>query len=70
MQYTIIIEIAGTNFSAYVPDLPGCIATGQTIEEITSNMREAIAFHLDGMREDGLEIPSPSTQAAVVEVAA
>ena len=70
MQYTIIIENAGSNFSAYVPDLPGCIATGQTVDETTINMREAIEFHLDGMRADGLEIPMPSTQAAVVEVAA
>lgn len=65
-----IIENAGANFSAYVPDLPGCIATGTTVEETTRKMREAIEFHLDGMREDGLEIPNPSTQAAVVEVAA
>lgn len=70
MQYTIIIENAGSNFSAYVPDLPGCIATGQTVEETTSNMREAIEFHLDGMRADGLEVPTPSTRAVVVEVAA
>lgn len=70
MQYTIIIENGGANFSAYVPDLPGCVATGETIEEVTNNMREAIEFHMDGMREDGLEIPNPSIQAAVVEVAA
>lgn len=53
MQYTIIIENAGANFSAYVPDLPGCIATGRTVEETTNNMREAIEFHLDGMRRMG-----------------
>ena len=70
MQYPIIIENGAANFSAYVPDLPGCIATGKTVQETTSNMREAIEFHLDGMQEDGLEIPNPSIQVAVVEVAA
>lgn len=70
MQYTIIIERAEKNFSAYVPDLPGCITTGQTEEETLRNMREAIEFHLEGMREDGEPIPEPTTTAAVVDVAA
>ena len=54
MRYTIIVENAGPNHSAYVPDLPGCITTGATIEETKQNMQEAIEVHLDGMREDGL----------------
>lgn len=60
MRYLIIIENAGTNYSAYCPDLPGCVATGDTIEETKQNMREAIAFHLEGMIEDGEPIPQPS----------
>ena len=57
MRYAIVIENAGANFSAYVPDLPGCIATGATVEECERQIREAIGFHLDGMREDGLAAP-------------
>ena len=57
MRYAIVIENAGVNFSAYVPDLPGCIATGATVEECERRIREAIEFHLDGMREDGLAAP-------------
>ncbi len=60
MQYGIVIENAAGNYSAYVPDLPGCISTGRTMDETLSNMREAIEFHLDGMREDGLPVPAPS----------
>lgn len=60
MRYLIIIENAGTNYSAYCPDLPGCAATGKTIEETKQNMREAIAFHLEGMMADGEPIPQPS----------
>ena len=70
MQYAIIIENAGANYSAYVPDLPGCITTGATIEETKRNMAEAIVFHLEGMREDGLLIPEPISMATTVEVAA
>ena len=70
MTYTVIIENAGANYSAYVPDLPGCITTGATREETMRNMQEAIEFHLEGMREDGDPIPEPSTTAALVEVAA
>jgi predicted RNase H-like HicB family nuclease len=65
-----VIENSGANFSAYVPDLPGCVATGTTIEETESNIREAIEFHLDGMREDGTPIPPPSSRVDYVEVAA
>jgi predicted RNase H-like HicB family nuclease len=71
MQYAIVIEkSSGTNYSAYVPDLPGCVATADTIDEIKQLMHEGIAFHLQGMKEDGLRIPPPSTQVAVIEVAA
>ena len=69
MSYAIIIEQAETNYSAYVPDLPRCIATGATLEEIEQNIREAIEFHLDGLREDGLPIPVPSTVVEYCEFA-
>lgn len=68
-RYLIIIEAAGANFSAYSPDLPGCVATGATPEETTVNMRAAIRMHLDGLREDGQAIPKPSTIAQYVDVA-
>ncbi len=60
MNYTIIIEKAENNYSAYVPDLPGCVTTGSTIAEIEQNMKEAIAGHLEVMREYGDPIPQPS----------
>jgi len=70
MRYAIVMEDAGSNFAAYVPDLPGCVATGDTVEEVGRLIREAIALHLDGMAEDGLPIPEPSTTVEYVEVAA
>jgi predicted RNase H-like HicB family nuclease len=70
MTYTVIIENAGANYSAYVPDLPGCITSGATSDETMCNMREAIEFHLEGMREDGQPILVPTTTATVIEVAA
>ena len=70
MRYAIVIEKADGNFSAYVPDLPGCVATGQSLEETETSIREAIEFHLDGMREDGLPIPTPSSRVEYIEVAA
>jgi predicted RNase H-like HicB family nuclease len=70
MRYAIVIEKANGNYSAYVPDLPGCVATGATVEETEASIREAIEFHLDGMREDGLVIPTPSSRVEYVEVAA
>lgn len=70
MRYAVVIESAGPNYSAYVPDLPGCIATGATLAEAEAAIREAIAFHLDGLREDGLPIPAPSSKVDYVEVAA
>ncbi len=70
MQYTVIIEKGDTSFGAYVPDLPGCVAVGETREEVTQLIREAIEFHLEGMREEGLSIPEPASSSALVEVAA
>ena len=70
MRYAIVIEKAEGNYSAYVPDLPGCVSTGATIEETEKSIREAIAFHLDGMRDDGTPIPPASSQVEYVEIAA
>ena len=70
MRYAVVIEDAGGNFSAYVPDLPGCVATGATIAETEQAIREAIELHLEGMREDGDPIPPPSSRVDYVEVAA
>jgi predicted RNase H-like HicB family nuclease len=70
MRYAIVIEKAEGNYSAYVPDLPGCVATGATPTEAEAQLREAIAFHLDGMREDGLLIPAPSSTVDYVDIAA
>ena len=69
MRYAMIIETGERNYSAYLPDLPGCVATGKTIEEVRQRMREAIELHLAGMREDGLPIPEPTTLADYVEAA-
>ena len=63
MPYTIVIEKAGANYSAYSPDLPGCIATGDTIAEADAEMRQAIRFHIDGLREDGLPAPAAGRSA-------
>jgi len=68
VRYAIVIENAGGNYSAYVPDLPGCVATGATIEEVETQIREAVAFHIDGLREDGLPIPKPSSRVDYVDV--
>ena len=70
MRYAVVIEQAGTNYSAYVPDLPGCVASGSSIADVETRIREAIAFHLDGLREDGLPLPMPSSQVDYVEIAA
>lgn len=67
-RYAIVVEDAGTNFAAYVPDLPGCAATGRTKEEVDRLIREAIEMHLEGMAEDGLPIPEPSSRVEYVEV--
>ena len=70
MQYLIVIEKTATGFSAYSPDLPGCIATGATREEIEQNIREAIEFHVDGLRQEGYEVPEPSSYSTYVDVPA
>jgi predicted RNase H-like HicB family nuclease len=67
MKYLIVIEPTGTGFSAYSPDLPGCVSTGATHEEVERNMREAIEFHLEGLREEGYPVPEPGTSSAYVE---
>ncbi|MBK7136153.1 MAG: type II toxin-antitoxin system HicB family antitoxin [Rhodocyclales bacterium] len=70
MRYAIVIERTDNNFSAYVPDLPGCVATGATVAETEAAIREAIAFHIEGMQEDGLPIPAASSQVEYIEIAA
>jgi len=67
MRYAIVIEKAEGNYSAYVPDLPGCVATGTTVAETESEIREAIRFHIDGLKEDGLPVPGPTSIADYVE---
>ena len=70
MKYLIILEKTLTGYSAYSPDLPGCVSAGNTAEETEAKMREAIEFHIEGMREEGLSIPIPQSRASYVEVAA
>ena len=68
MRYGIVIERAENNYSAFVPDLPGCVATGKTIPEVEQAIREAIQFHIEGLREDGLPIPEPLAICELLEV--
>ena len=70
MKYTVVIEKAPNNYAAYVPDLPGCVATAATREELLEEIKGAIAFHLEGMREDGEPVPEPQATAEVVDVVA
>ncbi len=67
MRYAVVIEKANDNYSAYVPDLPGCIATGSTLANVEASIREAIRFHIDGLKEDRLPVPKPSARAEYVE---
>jgi predicted RNase H-like HicB family nuclease len=67
MRYAVVIERAENNYSAYVPDLPGCVAAGVTVGEVERAIKEAIRLHLEGLREDGLPIPQPSTVCEYVE---
>jgi predicted RNase H-like HicB family nuclease len=67
-RFAIVVERADENYAAYVPDLPGCIATGDTIADVEAAIKEAIEMHLDGMAEDGLPIPEPSSRVDYVEV--
>ncbi len=68
MRYGIVIERAEGNFSAYVPDLPGCAATGATVEETEDQLREAILFHIEGLREDGQPVPQPTSVCDYVDI--
>lgn len=70
MKYLIVIEPTSTGYSAYSPDLPGCVSTGATREEVERSMGEAIEFHLEGLREEGYDVPRPDTSSAYVEVKA
>ena len=69
-KYLVVVEKTGTGYSAYSPDLDGCVATGQTRDEVEREMQEAIEFHLEGLREDGLPIPPASSQVEYVDVVA
>jgi predicted RNase H-like HicB family nuclease len=70
MKYAVIIEEGKSSFGAYVPDLPGCVAVGETREEVLQLIQEAIEFHLEGMKEEGQAIPAPVSTSELVEVAA
>ena len=69
-KYAIVVERAERNYAAYVPDLPGCVATGETVEETERRLREAIEVHLAGLREDGLPVPEPDSVVDYLEVSA
>jgi predicted RNase H-like HicB family nuclease len=68
MRYAIVIEKTASNYSVYVPDLPGCVATAATVEAVEEEIREAIRFHIDGLKEDGLAIPEPTSMAEYAEI--
>ena len=70
MRYAVVIEKAENNYSAYVPDLPGCVATGSTLAEVEREIREAVEFHLDGLREDGIVLPQLSSTVEYLDIAA
>lgn len=70
MKYPIVIERTETGYSAYSPDIPGCVSTGRTLEETEANMLEAIEFHIDGLKADGEPVPAPSSTIKFVDVAA
>ena len=67
MRYAVVIEKANGNYSAYVPDLPGCVATGDTVASVEREIRDAIRFHIEGLKEDGLPVPEPTSIAEYVE---
>ena len=67
MRYAVVIEKAEDNYSAYVPDLPGCVATGATVAEVEAEIRDAIRFHIDGLKADGMTVPAPTSIAEYVE---
>lgn len=67
MRYAVVIEQAGDGYSAYVPDLPGCVATGKSVDVVEGEIRDAIRFHVEGLAEDGLPVPQPSARAEYVD---
>jgi len=67
MRYAVVIEKAEGNYSAYVPDLPGCVATGETVDVVEAEIRAAVRFHIDGLKADGLPVPAPTSIADYVE---
>jgi predicted RNase H-like HicB family nuclease len=67
VKYAVVFETSSNNFAAYVPDLPGCVATGETRDEVEANIREAIAFHIEGLRAEGEPVPPPSAWTVLVE---
>jgi predicted RNase H-like HicB family nuclease len=67
MRYAVVIEKAAGNYSAYVPDLPGCVATGETVKAVEAELRNAIRFHIDGLKADGMPVPAPPSIADYVE---
>jgi predicted RNase H-like HicB family nuclease len=67
MRYAVVIERAEGNYSAYVPDLPGCVATGESVEAVERELRDAIRFHIEGLKEDGLPVPQPTSSVDYVE---
>ena len=69
MQYAVVIEKGERNYSAYVPDLPGCVATGDTLEEVRQHIRTAVDFHIEGLKEDGIPVPEPTSVCDYVETA-
>ena len=68
MQYTVVIEETGNGYSAYEPDVPGCVAAGDTVSEVEHLIREALVFHIESLREHGEPVPEPRASAALVEV--
>jgi predicted RNase H-like HicB family nuclease len=70
MRYMVVVERGETSWGAHVPDLPGCVAIGETREEVLRLIREAIEFHIDGLRQDGLPVPTPSSEGEFVEIGA
>ena len=70
MRYLVVVEQGATSFGAYVPDLPGCVAAGETREEVLDLIREAIEFHIEGLRQEGQPVPPPSSTSEVIDVAA
>jgi predicted RNase H-like HicB family nuclease len=67
MRYVVVIERAGKNYSAYVPDLPGCVATGRTVQAVEAEIRAAVRFHIDGLLADGLPVPQPTSIAEYID---